>query len=70
MTQQPAPPAPQPGYNKVTAGGLSGAISTVIIWGLDTYVLPTPLPDLVVGAVTTIIIGLFVMFVPEKFRNA
>ena len=70
MTQGTPAPTTTPGFNKVTAGGLSGAVSTVIIWGLDTYVLPTPLPDLVVGAVTTIIIGLFVMFVPEKYRNA
>jgi hypothetical protein len=51
---------PSLGLQKVAAGGLNGAVSTVITWALDTYLLPTPLPDIVVGAATIIIIGLLV----------
>lgn len=40
---------------KVIVGGLAGALSTVLLWVLNTYVLPKPMPAEVGSAVTTVL---------------
>ena len=40
---------------KMTAVGLGGAISVILIWLLETYVLPDPIPAQVAAAVSLII---------------
>lgn len=50
--------------NKVVATGLAGAITTIIVWILNTFVLPEPMPAEVVAALTTIIAVLVAYFVP------
>jgi fluoride ion exporter CrcB/FEX len=50
--------------NKVIATGLAGALTTILIWLLDTYVLAQPMPAEVVAAVTTVIAVLVAYIVP------
>lgn len=50
--------------NRVVAAGLTGAITTIIVWILNIFVLPEPMPAEVVAALTTIIAVLVAYFVP------
>lgn len=45
----------QSGTGKSQATLIGGAISTIVIWALNTYVLHPPMPDYIGTAITTII---------------
>lgn len=56
---------------KVTAGALSGAVVTLVIWMLNTYVSPfdkKPIPAEITGTMTTIVSFLISYAVPPA-RN-
>ncbi len=63
MTHQPAIPSETPmrtltsaPTRKVTAATVAGAISIVVVWLLNTYVLQAnPIPAEVASAITTIV---------------
>lgn len=55
--------------NKVVATGLAGAITTIIVWFLNTYVLPEPMPAEVVAALTTVIAVLVAYLVPPSSED-
>ncbi len=59
----PAVP-PTIGPNKAIASGLAGAITTIIIWALNTYA-QAGIPDFISGSVLTIITTLLVYYVPH-----
>lgn len=62
------PPAPV-GNNKAFATVIGGAVSTILIYALDQYVLPSPLPDLVVGAIGTIVSAVACYLTPHSFGS-
>lgn len=45
----------QIGTGKSQATLIGGAIATIVIWTLDTYVLKPPMPDYIGTAITTLI---------------
>lgn len=57
---------------KVTAGALSGAVVTLIIWMLNTYVSPfdkKPIPAEITGTMTTIVSFLISYAVPPARKE-
>ena len=40
---------------KITGVGIGGAVSLILIWALEAYILPDPLPAEVAGAITLLI---------------
>jgi hypothetical protein len=57
---------------KVTAGALAGAITTVAVWILNTWVLSAPdaIPGEIGAAITTILTFIVGYFIPETRRAA
>lgn len=49
---------------KVIAGTLGGAITTILLWAAQQYILAAPLPLEVAGAILTIVTALVGYFVP------
>lgn len=49
---------------------IGGAITALIVYILDTYVLPQPLPDIVVSSLTTLICAACAHFVPATANPA
>jgi hypothetical protein len=56
--------------NKTLAASVGSAIGVVVVWLLNTYVLPTPLPVGVEAAVTTIVTFALSWIVPPSSREA
>ena len=58
-------PAPT---RKVLAGGIAGAITVVLVWLLNAFILPkqTQLPPEIASALTTIISFIVAYFVPPS----
>lgn len=44
---------------------IAGAVTTIVIWALDTYVLPSPLPPEIAAAVATLISAAGAFFTPH-----
>jgi hypothetical protein len=42
---------------KVSAATAGAALSAIVCWALDTYVLPTAMPPVIGGAVTVLVVG-------------
>ncbi len=53
---------------KVVAATLGAAVATIVIWILNSYVLKSPLPEAVAGAVTVIVTTL-VTFLAGYFTS-
>ena len=58
--------------SKVNAGALAGALTTVVVWVVNTFVLtpPVSIPGEVGAAVTTILTFLVGLFIAEKRISA
>lgn len=54
---------------KVLSGSAGGAIATLIIYCLDTYVLAEPLPTAVAAAVTTLVVFTFGYIMPPSDQD-
>ena len=63
---------PTPGMAKAGAAVVAGALSTIVVYVLDTYVVGAAhqLPAEIVGAIQTLITGAAVFFTPHKFGGA
>ena len=60
------PPHPA---RKVVGSTLAGALATVLIYALNTFVLEAPLPGEVAAAVTTILVFAVGYFLPPSERD-
>lgn len=54
------------GTGKFQGSFIAGAVTTIVIWGLDTYVLKQPLPPEIAAAVATIIAAIFAWITPHS----
>ncbi len=54
-------------YKKVSAGSLAGALSILVVWLLNSYVLPScePITGEVASAMTTVLTFFVAYMVPE-----
>lgn len=52
-------------YNKTTVAVFAGAVTTIVVWVLNTY-FHAAIPDLIQGAINTVITGGLVWLVPNK----
>jgi hypothetical protein len=54
-------------YRKVSAGALAGALSIILVWVVNAFVLPesNPLPGEVASAITTVLTFVVGYVVPE-----
>jgi hypothetical protein len=48
------------------AVGVGGALAVILIWVLESYVIPDPFPSEVAGAVTLIVSWMSGYFIPER----
>jgi len=53
---------------KVMAGGLAGSLTVVLVFILNTYVLPSPLPAEMASAIT-VVIGSIISYVTPPGEN-
>lgn len=54
---------------KVVATTLASAVATILVWGLNTYVLDPDMPDYIVGAVLTVCTALVGYLTPPASRD-
>lgn len=54
---------------KVIGGSIGGAVSTIVIYVLNEYVLSAPLPAEIAAAVTTVVVTIVGYFVPPSARD-
>lgn len=54
---------------KVIGGSIGGAVSTIVIYVLNEYVLSAPLPAEIAAAVTTLVVALVGYYVPPHARD-
>jgi CDP-diglyceride synthetase len=55
---------------KSQATVIGGAITTLLVFLLNTYVLPQPLPDYVVAAITTLVCLIVAHYTPQTANPA
>ncbi len=55
------------GSNKAIAAAIGGALATIVIWALNRYLPPPPIPAEITAAIQTIIVTGLVWFIPHKF---
>lgn len=58
------------GTGKSQATLIGGAIATIAIWALNSYVLPAPMPDYIGTAITTLICYVAAYFTPHDVSVA
>lgn len=51
-------------HRKVSAGAMAGAMTVVLVWVLNTYVLADPIPSHVAAAITTLLTFMMSYMVP------
>lgn len=47
------------------AAVVGGALVQVLVWALNTYALPTPIPDTIAGTLTIAVMAVLSHFVPD-----
>jgi putative flippase GtrA len=51
---------------KVAAGGLAGAVTTILVWVLNKYVLKSPIEGDIGAAITTVLSFIVSYFIPPS----
>ena len=60
------PPLPTTGNAKMGASVIAGAVSIILVYLLNRFLPPPPIPDYVQGAIQTILVSLAVWYTPHK----
>ena len=60
------PPLPTMGNAKMGASVIAGAVSIILVYLLNRFLPPPPIPDYVQGAIQTILVSLAVWYTPHK----